>query len=374
MRTDMTTRPYRNTGELRLISDYNARLQVYESYAERLRQLIKEVSAEHQHKIHSITNRVKAESSLSRKISTKHKYRDIGEVTDIVGIRIITYYADDVDAIAEVIESEFNVDRDSSIDKRQITDPDRFGYKSLHYVVRLNSARCSLREYKQFASVPAEIQIRSIIQHAWAEIEHDLGYKSEIDIPATIRRRFYRLAALLEIADDEFLSIKRDLEKYESRVNETISSLPETLAIDATSLAVYTRSSFLVRSLNEEIAQHFKINIDEDLSSPDMVLTQRIKELQTVNIRTIKDLNDALLASGALAVSFAKKWMSAESAVFNETIVFYLFYVIVAQYKDVHKIALFLEEAGFSPDEGETFRDFAQQILATYHTLAPAAR
>ena len=56
----------------------------------------------------------------------------------------------------------------------------------------------------------AEVQVRTILQHAWAEIEHDIQYKSTIAIPNTIRRRFMALAGLLEIADREFQAIQNE--------------------------------------------------------------------------------------------------------------------------------------------------------------------
>src|SRR5438309_774277 len=54
----------------------------------------------------------------------------------------------------------------------------------------------------------AEIQVRTILQHSWAEIEHDIQYKSVSVIPAEIRRRFMSLAGMLEIADREFQAIQ----------------------------------------------------------------------------------------------------------------------------------------------------------------------
>jgi len=67
-----------------------------------------------------------------------------------------------------------------------------------------------LSEYALFDKMKCEIQVRTILQHAWAEIEHDLVYKSPADIPFRVRRRFASLAGLLEIADREFESLRQD--------------------------------------------------------------------------------------------------------------------------------------------------------------------
>lgn len=84
----------------------------------------------------------------------------------------------------------------------------------MHYVVGMSLQRLSLCEYKMFRDLKCEIQIRSILQHAWAEIEHDIGYKNEIAIPKQMRRKFSRIAGLLEIADQEFVQIRSELEDY----------------------------------------------------------------------------------------------------------------------------------------------------------------
>lgn len=95
-----------------------------------------------------------------------------------------------------------------------LIEEERFGYKSVHYLVNLSAARVALPEYERFRSVVFEVQVRTILQHAWAEIEHDIQYKSSASIPRDIRRRFMSLAGLLEIADREFQAIQdadRDL-------------------------------------------------------------------------------------------------------------------------------------------------------------------
>ena len=85
---------------------------------------------------------------------------------------------------------------------------ERFGYQSEHYLVRLSNKRTALPEYNPHLGLVAEVQVRTILQHAWAEIEHDIQYKSSITIPNTIRRRFMALAGVLEIADREFQAIQ----------------------------------------------------------------------------------------------------------------------------------------------------------------------
>jgi len=162
-------------------------------------------------RVHGVTSRIKSKTSVIRKLQRSSGERDIDSLTDMIGIRVVTYFPDEVDAVATVVEREFLVDSENSVDKRAALDPDRFGYLSLHYVLRLNRSRSALPEYSSYGNIRFELQIRSILQHAWAEIEHDLGYKSEFAVPRTVRRRFSRLAGLLEVADAEFLGLRAEL-------------------------------------------------------------------------------------------------------------------------------------------------------------------
>jgi len=108
-----------------------------------------------------------------------------------------------------LIEQEFEViekvDHAASAEREQ-----RLGYQSVHYLVRLGSNRSKLSEYKKFIALTAEIQVRTVLQHAWAEIEHDIRYKSVSTTPQAISRRFIALAGLLEIADREFEAIQKE--------------------------------------------------------------------------------------------------------------------------------------------------------------------
>lgn len=81
--------------------------------------------------------------------------------------------------------------------------------------------------------------MRSILQHAWAEIEHDIGYKSELVIPGPIRRKFSRLAGLLELADLEFSSVRKDIKRYSEKVGREINLGQLDIKLDAVSYAAF---------------------------------------------------------------------------------------------------------------------------------------
>jgi len=180
---------------------------------------------------HSITSREKAPEELREKIIQEMKVHDapFNEVTDLAGVRIIAYFPSDVDKIVSLIEKEFNIDSKHSRDKRLSSDPAIFGYASVHFVVEFRPEMLKLPEYKIFNKMKCEIQVRTILQHAWAEIEHDIVYKSPGEIPFRVRRRFACLAGLLEIADREFESLRQD----EMAVRQAIQSRIKKVKIDA---------------------------------------------------------------------------------------------------------------------------------------------
>lgn len=118
-----------------LLDEFDRNKPIYETFTEKVSSLITEILAENSFKIHSVTCRTKQRSSLSKKLAKPDRdYAALSDITDLVGIRIITHLADEVDKVAEIIIREFEVDLDKSVDKRATLDPDRFGYLSLHYI------------------------------------------------------------------------------------------------------------------------------------------------------------------------------------------------------------------------------------------------
>lgn len=203
----------------------------YDDLAGVVRRILEESLKSRGIKVHSVQGRAKDPSSLGRKAAqpsdvdpTKPKYlKPLEEITDLAGVRVITYFPSTLEKIDAILPEEFQIVERS--DKgAELVEEERFGYQSIHYLVKLTSQRARLPEYSPFANSVAELQVRTILQHAWAEIEHDIQYKSTSVIPTEVRRRFMSLAGMLEIADREFQAIQDADERITEQARSQVES------------------------------------------------------------------------------------------------------------------------------------------------------
>ena len=132
--------------------------------------------------------------------------------------------------VAKEISKEFTIDRENSLDKRQ-TEPDRFGYRAINYVCTHHPKRAADIMYKEFAAENCEIQITSILSHGWSEIEHD-WYDLKENYPNEIKRRFYRLTALLELAEAEFIDLRNSRIQLQKSVTVRVEANILDLSIE----------------------------------------------------------------------------------------------------------------------------------------------
>lgn len=337
---------------------------VYEDLAHTAAALIDLTVRESGLQLHSVTSRCKERSSLELKLRKPDKdYAGIADITDIAGIRVTTYFGEDVDQVADIIEREFTVDRDNSVDKRSLLDPDRFGYQSLHYVVQLNDHRIRLPEYARFNGRKFEIQVRSILQHAWAEIEHDLGYKSVAGVPKNVRRRFARVAGLLELADDEFREIRKELLEYASVVPDSIREQPEDVGIDKISLQALLASDSNVHRLGLAVAAAAGATLER---TPDERLDRSLEDLSYLTIENIADLERVAAEKAEIVERYAAEWLGGKQyeTMYDSIGLLYLLYVLLGERSDIDVIHSFLEKANLgSSDERH---HLANRIIASY--------
>lgn len=348
-----------------MLDDYDREVGLYQDLASTTAALLQKMMQGAGVQLHSITQRCKDRKSLAGKLAKPEKeYGRLCEVTDLAGVRITTYFAEDVDRVAELVEREFLIDTANSIDKRQMLDPDRFGYQSLHYVVSVTPDRCQLVEYSHFNALRFEIQVRSILQHAWAEIEHDLGYKSAAGVPRAIRRRFSRIAGLLELADDEFSAIRRELDDYASTMPLEIREQPEKVGIDKISLqALVSSNESSVYHLSQAVARVAGASL---VSIGDDLLDRSVALLGQVDISSVADLERVADSHLKVVEEFARLWIGA---IRYETMhagigILYLIYVLLAEQGDVMRIRNFVKYAELNGD----FDEITNHILTTYQS------
>ena len=197
-----------------ILEEYREHLPQFEQVKNQVLSLLKEVFEEAGLIVASIEGRVKTEGSLAGKLELKgSKYASLQDITDIVGVRVITFYIDDVDKVASAVDRLLEIDWENSVDKRKAHEIDSFGYMSLHYICRT-------------AGFPYrfEIQMRTVLQHAWANMNHDTGYKSGVEVPKEYLRNLSRLAGMLELVDEQFSQIRSDLTDYRRRVQALVAS------------------------------------------------------------------------------------------------------------------------------------------------------
>jgi putative GTP pyrophosphokinase len=184
-----------------------------------LRGLVTQFCANQGIKIQAIEARAKELDSLLDKFGRHPDYQWLSDSEDLCGIRVVTFYLEDVDLVRQVLRDEFEILKEED---RRAVQPETFGYQSVHMIARLPERRRELTEYSAFAGFKIEFQVRTVLQHAWGVISHALDYKTEGDVPAEVRRTLFRVAALLETGDELFGAFRREVQglraQYERQV------------------------------------------------------------------------------------------------------------------------------------------------------------
>jgi len=166
----------------------------------------------------SVSGRTKSVSSFAAKAARTEDGRPVFadpllDITDQIGVRVITYVHRDVQAVVELLADQVVVHDDRDMGE-ETASQGRFGYSSRHLLVSVEPGSAGA-DQTALVGRQAQIQIRTVLQHAWAEFEHDIRYKGTIPeehVP-DFDRRFALAAGLLELADREFSTIRDRLQR-----------------------------------------------------------------------------------------------------------------------------------------------------------------
>ncbi|MCW2759898.1 MAG: pyrophosphokinae [Marmoricola sp.] len=198
----------------------------------------------------SVTGRTKTVASFAEKARRTRDgvplYTDpLREITDTIGIRVITYVHSDVSAVADLLRDQVVVKDDRDMG-RETAQEGRFGYASRHLLIELDAAREGHPSYELMRGHTAQIQIRTVLQHAWAEFEHDIRYKGTMpdEHARDFDRRFTLAAGLLELADREFSTIRDTLRASPTSTAETDGVPDDDPRIDPRELAAFLAGQY----------------------------------------------------------------------------------------------------------------------------------
>ncbi len=292
----------------KIIDEYREKRARYERLGEIVEKLLGEVAKNTGVRVMAIEGRIKSEESLKGKLTRKgEKYRSLTDITDIYGARVICFFSDDVDKFAAEASKLFVVDEENSVDKRAVLSPDAFGYLSLHFVFSLPK---NAGYENELCEIRFELQIRSLLQHAWAEMQHDMGYKSAFGTPKNVVREFSRVAGLLEIADKMFCEIRDGVKRYGEEIEEKIGNgTAGDMEADLTTLAIYMKQNAAMRAFTEKLAAACGLaGVTESPSDP------YLAQLKYLGINTLGGIDELIEKDGEEAIRLAKSELKKELA------------------------------------------------------------
>jgi len=307
----------------RLASEYAAVRQLYERLSNRVADLLTALVEEMNIEIHAVERRAKSVESFRDKVTRPEKsYADpLRDITDLAGVRLILYYSDDVAAVKKLIAEEFDVDTVRSTDWTRASEPDRFGYESVHLVAGLRADRKTSKEWTSVRDLVCEIQVRTVLQHAWAAVSHQLHYKQENESSDEWSRRLYRLVGMFELADEQFSTLRRERIEAKRKVNVAVSAGDLRLPINEVTLREYMHNSEVVRAIWDLAAKHRFVYQSRPESDDFTAELTRISD--RAGVTTVEELQALLAATtpraselfGRLTDDGAHHWWANEAFV-----------------------------------------------------------
>lgn len=346
---------------------YKNQYPFFQNFTKRLEQLLKTILDNSKIKYHLIESRAKSVESFCEKINKDpSKYTNpIYDVTDKCALRIIVFYTEDLLKIERIIKDNFIIDELNSSDTKNRLKENEFGYLSKHFVVSLNKNRSSLSEWEPYKEIKAEIQIRTVLQHAWAAISHELEYKKTFEIPSILKRRLFRLAGIIELADEQFQVVRHEHESVEFAIanNKYIENVKIFDEINLNTIKnFFKKNENILKKITEEASQiGFKI-MENDSDRNLSVLSDIINLCKILGINDMSEFQRIFIEITSDSKSILKgvfKYKRDTSTLWYATDEFLITLLILIYSKD--KANLF-ESINWSNSTLERIKDYSINV------------
>jgi ppGpp synthetase/RelA/SpoT-type nucleotidyltranferase len=239
------------------VATYRTRLPRYARYGKVLQELL-ETAAREIAPLAIVTHRPKSISSFAEKALRKRaKYDDpVNQLTDLCGARVMVRTRSEADRFCRWVEENLEVDRENSDVASERLGTTEFGYRGVHYVVTLKPGAAP----KPLLGLKAELQVRTTLEHAWADFAHDLSYKGAFELPERWVRALAVAAAELEDIDGDFSRVEDGMRAYattygsylgEERLAEELATLEAVLEYDSENAELAWRIGKLAMRLGD---------------------------------------------------------------------------------------------------------------------------
>jgi putative GTP pyrophosphokinase len=280
-----------------VIEKYKENIDRYRRVSKKTESLMEKLIEEKNIKFHLSESRAKDPESLEKKLKRPDKSYgfSIEDIPDLAGVRVVVHDKDDLKKVKSLIEKNFKIKRHKDSHNTESYDPNKFGYLSDHYVVLLDSPRVDLEEWEEAKGIQIEIQVLTVLQHAWATVSR-VQYKREGEVPKSLRRQLNRLAGLFELADEEFVEIK---EATKEAIEENKKPYDEETNVDSRVIEKYVRNSESFDELLDQVRstkkyilpgdEKYDSNIQEDKGK---FAAKVAEEMENLGIEEAKKLDD----------------------------------------------------------------------------------
>jgi ppGpp synthetase/RelA/SpoT-type nucleotidyltranferase len=201
----------------KILDDFREKRALYEEFCLAMHKMLDSMLVADDYK-YQIFYRIKELDKLEEKIIRKAKegkaYDKLEDLEDLAGLRILFYLEADKDKFTKILLSELSGEVDVKHQKRLS------GYESTHVIASFGKKRINLSEYSKFEGLKCEIQLTSILHHAWAEIEHDIIYKDTFGMKIDKKRSILVKKAMRKILTKYLLKASTELDSLVKKIKK----------------------------------------------------------------------------------------------------------------------------------------------------------